>query len=208
MKVAPVVLRLRQIATSFDGQVYGAAEMVAADKELQQVPAAFVVELDQRAKEMVGDYAWNGQTLTEYFAVVVALNNSTDVLGHTAHEQLFDIRAEIWKSILGWKPTEEQIGLKIETPISYVGAKIAFPTNRARLWWEFIFKFEFVIDTDDGVDPETFDMFDRLWTQWIVNPSSVEMDKVKLAVEADEALPVVSNIIDRKIAEDEIDYTS
>jgi hypothetical protein len=142
VKLSPIILQLRSASTSFGNNIAGAAELAAAEKETYSVDRAFVVQLAENATPNDQDIGIN-QVINETFAVVVGLNNTTDHRGQTAHDRLFDIRAEIFSAILGW------IVPGSEATIAYSAGRL-LDMNRAYFWYQFEFTVPIRITDADG----------------------------------------------------------
>jgi hypothetical protein len=83
------------------------------------------------------------QEMVESFAVVVALDNSADERGQASATTLHDIRAQLWKALLGWKPEATYDG------ISYEGGSL-LQLDRKRMWYRFEFGAPMEIGPADG----------------------------------------------------------
>lgn len=150
MKLSPIILRLRAASTSFNDNIAGAAELVVAEKETYSVDRAFVIPLVENATPNDQDLGIN-QKVNETFAVVVAVNNTADRRGQTAHDGLFTVRAEIWSAILGWKiPGTNSV-------VEYSGGRLLSMT-RAYLFYQFEFLTSMRLTEADGYT-ETGDDF-------------------------------------------------
>lgn len=197
MQIGPIALKLRLAETRFENRIFGAAELALVQEYSLKAESAFVVQLSESVNTNTLDNDIN-QKINERFAVIVALDNGTsdrDKVGFIAYDKLFDIRAEIFKAILGWQmPGAESL-------VSYGGARI-LGLNRAYLFYQFEFVVDVRIDVDDGVDVGTDDLppFDTLYAQWVLAPSVNAT-----AVEGVTALPVT--IIDPDMTT-VIDFTS
>ncbi len=176
MQLGQVALKLRLADTRFENRVVGVAELALALEYglYEKKETAFVVQLSETVNVNTSDNAII-QKITERFAVIVALDNGTsdrDKTGLTAYDKLFDVRAEIFKGILGWQITGA------DSLVSYGGGRIA-GINRGYLWYQFEFLVDTRIDNDDGVDSGVDDLppFDTLYAQWILTPSA-KMDAI------------------------------
>jgi len=143
MKLSPIILQLIASSTSFGSNIAGAAELAAAKSQTYSVDRAFVVQLVENATPNDQEAGLN-QELNEIFAVVVAINNTTDRRGQTAHDNLFGIRAEIFSSILNWTLPGA------EAAIEYVSGRL-LDMNRAYLWYQFEFSAITRLTDDDGL---------------------------------------------------------
>ena len=191
MKIGPVVLKLRLAETRFENRIGGAAELALAMTYTLQKEMAFVVQMAETAGTNRLDSGIS-QLITERFAVIVALDNATsdrDKMGLTAYDTLFDIRAEIFKALLGWQITEA------ESLVSYAGGRVV-KVDRAYLWYQFEFLVDIRIDDNDGVDVgvEGLAWFDTLYAQWILNPSA-KMDYVGVELPITAIDPDMTTII-------------
>lgn len=184
MQIGPIALKLRLAETRFGNNIFGAAELAYALEYTLKQDCAFVIQLGETASTNQYDGAIN-QKITERFGVIVALDNGSSDKGKTgliAYDKLFDIRAQIFKAILGWQMSGT------ESPISYGGGKIA-GINRAYLWYQFEFVVDIRIDDDDGIDTgaDALPDFDDIYAQWVLAPSVKSV-----AVEGASALPVTT----------------
>jgi len=199
MKLGPVALKLRLAETRFQNRIFGAAELALALEYTLTKESAFVIQLGETVSANTQDNSIN-QTIAERFAVLVALDNGSsdrDKTGTIAYDALFDIRAEIFKAILGWQiPGTEDL-------VSYAGGRIA-GLNRAYLWYQYEFLAGTQITDEDGVDVGADDLplFDSIYAQWILSPSAKLDAAAKKAVAG---LPVT--VIDPDMTT-VIDFTS
>jgi len=153
MKTGVIVQKLKLDVNSFGDRIAGAADFMSADEETlkDRVPCAWVIQYAENA-EKSASAAVVSQRLTENFAVLVAIRNDSDETGFTAHTSLFDLRAEIWSSILGWKPTG------FNEAIEYLGGSIYGATD-AILVYQFNFTIGSRITDEDGYTPGPFEDF-------------------------------------------------
>jgi len=197
MKIGPIALKLRLEETRFENRVFGTAQLAQALEYTLLKESAFVVQLNETANANTLDNG-TSQKINEQFGVIVALDNGStdsDKAGLVAYDKLYDVRAEIFKAILGWQiPGTENL-------ISYAGGRIA-GLNRAYLWYQFEFLAGTRIDDDDGVDVGADDLgtFDSIYAQWILSPS-IKSEAVKGTT----ALPI--SIVDPDMTS-VIDFTS
>lgn len=155
MRISKIVLKLRLGNTVFGNNIGGATELSRAIRHAPTKDIAFVIPVDGEADEPVTD-AGIQQKVTERFAVVCALKNDTsdkDRQGILAYDRLHDIRAEIWKALLGWRMEIED-----ERLVYYRREKLVGVTP-ATLWYQY--EFEVQIRIIGGVfEPETNDSID------------------------------------------------
>jgi hypothetical protein len=136
MQLGQIVLRLRQANTIFRNNVVGIVDR----KDILQntfsiIPVAFVVpeNISNTSKNQL-DSGIN-QLVIEDFSIVVVLDNdfsAKNKLGLVTYDRLHDIRADIWKAILGWQ-IDNNVYL-----ISYNGGRL-IELNSAYLLYEFRF---------------------------------------------------------------------
>jgi len=163
MKIGPIVIKLRIAETVFDNKIAGVAELAAATRVTLNNEQAFVIPLSETSTANDLDNGIN-QTITESFGVVVALKTDdfrSDKTALTATDRLHDIRAQIFKAILGWQMPDA------ESVISYNGGTL-LEINKAWLWYQFEFSSDMRIDIDDGIEQEDLPLFERIWAQYII----------------------------------------
>jgi hypothetical protein len=145
MKITPVVLHLRQHCPLFGGRVAGGIDFDAV-KASQQVdrPGAFVIATGDDATD---NDLQNGirQDITDAFDVVVILD-AKDQRGQLAVDVLHDIRAELWRALVGWKP-----GIEYE-PITYDGGDLV-QIDRALVIYRYSFVTAFQLGRNADTDP-------------------------------------------------------
>lgn len=167
MKLQPIVIKLRAAETRFNNKIAGAAELALAMSNTLYDEMAFVIQLSEVASRKEYDSGIN-QKVIERFAVVVALKNDTtssDKTGITANDLLFTVRAQLWKALLGWQMNEGE-----ESLVYYSGGRL-LQINPAYLWFQFEFEVETRLGDEDGVVLEDTDMFNSLYTQYVLTPS-------------------------------------
>lgn len=161
MKLSLVIAALRARCPTFGGNVAGAAEFRAIPETgKMRLPAAYVVPTEDVTAEQKSatDY-W--QNVTEGFAVVVVLDNTRDERGQAAgYDAVHDIRAEIWKALLGWEPDEDA------GPVSYSGGQL-LDMDRGRLYYQFEFMLTREITEDDTRQQEDLRTLDEFRTAGI-----------------------------------------
>jgi len=192
VKLGPLVLKIRLAETRFENRIGGAAELALAMTYTLQKEMAFVVQMAETAGQNKYDSGIN-QLITERFAVIVAINNASsdkDKLGLTAYDSLYEIRAEIFKAILGWQMNGA------ESLVSYAGGRVV-RVDRAYLWYQFEFLVDTRISDDDGIDvgAEDLGLFDRIYAQWILSPS-LKMDLIGRELPISVVDPDMTSIID------------
>lgn len=168
MKLSVIIAKLKAANIErFSGRIAGAAELEYCLTNTFKKDTAFVVQIGERASPNEWDSGIN-QKLTESFAVIVAIANDEtmkDKTGLGAYDSLYEIRADLFKALLGWQMPN------MESLVYYAGSRI-LDINRGYLWYEFDFESESRLTIDDGVDLEEADWFDTIWTQYEMTPSA------------------------------------
>lgn len=145
MKITPVVEQLRTYCPVFAGRVGGGIDMDAVKASQQLVrPAAFVVATGDDADDNDID---NGvrQVITDSFDVLVVLD-AKDQRGQLAVDVLHDIRAALWRALIGWKPASEY------DPITYDGGEL-LEISRALVLYRYSFVAEFQLGRSEAAAP-------------------------------------------------------
>jgi len=144
MQLTTVIQALRARCPSFANRVAGAAEYKPLPESAAlSVPCAFVIPLDDNPSENKSQNVTR-QTMTESFAVIVAISNATDERGQAAAHSTDTIRTALWAALLGWSPDEA-----IYDGITYEGGSL-LSLDRARLWYQFEFGAAMEIGPEDG----------------------------------------------------------
>lgn len=145
MKLELIIAHLRAYCPSFEQRVVGAAAFAAAQQSTSfESPCAFVIPMDDSPEPLKSQNAVR-QELDEAFAVIVALDNRSDERGQASSVEVHDIRAELWKALLGWRPEQDYNG------VAYEGGNL-LTIDRARLWWRFEFSAATEIEPSDGYE--------------------------------------------------------
>lgn len=134
MKITPIITHLRARCPSFGGRVAGALELSVLlddNSPLMTMPAAYVV-VTRDDPESVQTPTPYTQSLQEQFDVVVALA-AADERGQAVADRVHDLRAELWRALLGWQPAAEY------DPVEYSGGDLLL-LNRARVVYRFGFQ--------------------------------------------------------------------
>jgi len=145
-----VIQQLRSFAPAFAGRVAGAARFKELDESTAMLtPCAFVIPLEDSPGPAI---AQNGvrQDLNETWAVVVCLENVDDERGQTPATGLHEVRGQVWKALLGWRPTLEHNG------VTYEGGSLQ-SLHRAQLWYQFEFGAAMQIGPEDGWEQPQLD---------------------------------------------------
>lgn len=145
MKLSPIVAQLRADCPTFAQRVTAGIDWDAVvDSAHLALPAAYVIA----AADVAGDNkAQTGvlQDMTDLFSVVVVLE-SGDERGQTANDALHDVRAELWRALVGWVPGAEY------SPIEYVKGELLH-ISRARTVYQYSFIADFQLGRNKRNEP-------------------------------------------------------
>lgn len=142
MNLNLIIQELRSHCPVFAKRVVGAAEFLHSSQSAHlSLPAAYVVPLDDEVGPAAFAQGYR-QIVTEGFSVIVALDNREDERGQHAVTTLEQIRAMIWRALLGWSPNDAY------SPIIYEGGHLV-SIDRARLFFAFDFSTQIQIVTKD-----------------------------------------------------------
>lgn len=143
MDIDLIISQLREYAPSFSERIAGAAQFKSLSENTSlPMPSGYVIPLDDSPGPS-GSLNAVRQELTDGFGVVVCLSNAVDERGQTSAKALHLIRKELWKALLGWRPTDEYNG------VIYDGGSL-LQLNRAQLWYQFEFSATMEIGPSDG----------------------------------------------------------
>ncbi|MGN8030883.1 phage tail terminator protein [Pseudomonas sp. 22189] len=152
MKLNPIVAHLRLTCPTFAGRISGGIDWDAVvDSAQLELPAAYVIATadaatPSKAQNMVI------QDITDQFNVVIVLKTS-DERGQADNDLLHDIRAELWRALVGWMPGSEY------TQIEY-GKGALLHISRARVVYQFTFFSEFQLGRNRSDQPP------ETWQEW------------------------------------------
>lgn len=123
--------------------VGGAAQFKQLDEATNlPLPCAFVIPLDDSPEEPMSINATR-QKMVDSFAVIVVVSNVVDEKGQTGVANVHTLRTQLWKALLGWRPSSDYNGIK------YEGGSL-LKLDRSRLWYQFEFGAEMEITPADG----------------------------------------------------------
>lgn len=145
MKLNPIVAHLRATCPSFAGRVAGGIDWDAVVESAKlALPAAYVIASADAAEP---NRAQNTvlQVITDQVSVVIVLEPE-DERGQEANDLLHDIRAELWRALVGWRPGPEY------NPIEY-GKGALLHISRARVVYQFNFFADFQLGRNLPSDP-------------------------------------------------------
>lgn len=145
MKITPIVAHLRQYCPSFNERVVGGIdfEAVANSTKLHR-PSAYVIATGDQSSSSTSENVIQ-QNIRDEFDVVLVLDTH-DERGQEAVDLLHDLRAELWRALVGWKPGGDY------DPIEYAGGE-AVVINRARVIYRFSFAAEFQLGRNRNSAP-------------------------------------------------------
>ncbi|WP_263264043.1 hypothetical protein [Pseudomonas sp. RIT-PI-S] len=145
MKINPVVLQLQQWCPVFAGRVAGGVDFDAARASHQvDPPGAFVIATGDHASD--NDLANSiRQNISDGFDVMVILD-ATEQGAQLAADVLHDIRAQLWRALVGWKPAAEY------DPITYAGG-VLVQIDRALVIYRYSFASIFQLGRNTDTDP-------------------------------------------------------
>ncbi len=145
MKLSPIVAHLRVRCPTFVGRITGGIDWDAVVESAQlALPAAYVIASADAAEPSKVQNAVI-QDITEQFAVVIVLGTS-DERGQQDNDLLHDLRAELWRALVGWCPGPDY------EPIEY-GKGALLHISRARVVYQFTFLSSFQLGRTRGNAP-------------------------------------------------------
>lgn len=151
MHITPVIAQLRQYAPTFVRRVAGGMKLDAIlESSHLALPAAYVLMTGDDPGENRSETGTNQQIFDEFDVLVVV--KVDDERGQSLADPMHDIRAELFRALVGWKP---QPGYE---HITYEGGEL-MRIDRARAVYRFTFRSEWWLGGGvPGVDPpETFE---------------------------------------------------
>lgn len=144
MKITPVIRQLRSYCPEFAGRVAGGLDWDPAEKSAAMaLPAAYVIVVGDDASESTGHVI--AQAITDEFDVCVVLANK-DERGQDAADRLHDLRAELWRALVGFVPDEQS------EPLQYGGSALLL-IDRSRVVYRFRFFTEFQLGRNTKTQP-------------------------------------------------------
>ncbi|WDH25883.1 phage tail terminator protein [Pseudomonas chlororaphis] len=145
MKINPIVAQMRERCPAFAGRVAGGIDWDAVVESAKlDLPAAYVIASADAAEPSRAQNAVL-QDITDQFSVVVVLEPK-DERGQEANDLLHEVRAELWRALVGWKPSPEY------TPAEYVKGALLH-ISRARVVYQFNFVAQFQLGRNRPGDP-------------------------------------------------------
>lgn len=186
MNLDMVIQQIRTLCPAFSNRVSGAADFAqgVAATSTSVMPAAFVLPLEDDAREpdepnVPGLY----QVVVERIGVVIQISNEKDRRGQGSVTTVYDLRTQLFRALLNWRPGVTAYGgsdpdaapevgmLASATGFAYGGGRL-LSFDRARLFWQFEFVLECSISDADGfqVTGHTLDSIDM----HVINPATGE----------------------------------
>ena len=145
MKLNPIVAHLRATCPSFAQRISGGIDWDAVVESAKlALPAAYVIASADVATPSKAQNV-TVQDITDQFSVVIVLE-PTDERGQDANDLLHDLRAELWRALVGWEPGPEY------SSIEY-GKGALLHISRARVVYQFNFIAEFQLGRNSKSDP-------------------------------------------------------
>ncbi|MFL1562477.1 hypothetical protein ACI77J_14810 [Pseudomonas sp. O64] len=141
MKLIPIIKHLRNTCPTFKRRVYGGLDWDPVAKSVQtDMPAAYVICIGDAAEpsEVSGMIR---QRVRDAIDVNVEVW-SEDERGQGAADLIHDLRAELWRALVGFKPGGDG------TPLQYDDGELLL-IDRSKAVYRFRFFTEFVIGRDD-----------------------------------------------------------
>jgi hypothetical protein len=141
VKLIPIIKHLRNTCPTFKRRVYGGLDWDPVAKSVQSdMPAAYVICIGDSAEpsEVSGMIR---QRVRDAIDVNVEVW-SEDERGQGAADLIHDLRAELWRALVGFKPGGDG------TPLQYDDGELLL-IDRSKAVYRFRFFTEFVIGRDD-----------------------------------------------------------
>ena len=135
MKLNPIVAHLRATCPSFAQRISGGIDWDAVVESAKlALPAAYVIASADVATPSKAQNV-TVQDITDQFSVVIVLE-PTDERGQDANDLLHDLRAELWRALVGFKPDSDY------SAIVYDGGEMV-SINSSRAFYRLRFFAEF-----------------------------------------------------------------
>ncbi|MGE8516708.1 MAG: phage tail terminator protein [Alcaligenes nematophilus] len=144
MKLSDVVGHLRTYCRTFDNRVFVAIDFKPERGQVSvEVPSLVVMPADDEARAPIAQNL-AVQEVTDRFTVVLMMATASNERGDATADALHDLRAEVWRALLGWRPGEEY------EPIEYEGGEI-IDMNRAVTYYGMTFSSELTVGYSNGL---------------------------------------------------------
>lgn len=143
MKITPVFNQISSQCLGLFGRVVVGVDLTSKDStDVLGTPAAYVVPLADLASRTTADNA-SCQIIRDRFEVALLLDATHP---QQALDQLHDLRAEVWRALVGFKPGAEY------SPIQYEGGELV-PVGNERLLYRLRFFAEFQLGRNRSGQP-------------------------------------------------------
>lgn len=143
MKISPSFTQLRTYCPSLANRINIGIDMSSLETGSSlSFPAAYVVPLADLASRTTADNA-SCQVIRDRFEVALLLDATHP---QQALDQLHDLRAEVWRALVGFKPGAEY------SPIQYEGGELV-PVGNERLLYRLRFFAEFQLGRNRSGQP-------------------------------------------------------
>lgn len=138
MKITPVIAQLRTYALGFEGRVAGGLDWdPTKDSAKMEPPAAYVIAVGDSADEPMSQNVYT-QDVRDAIDVCVVLP-SVDERGQSVVDVLHDVRAQLWRALVGFAPDDES------GPLLYDGGQLLL-LDRERV----VYRYRFYADLQLG----------------------------------------------------------
>lgn len=165
MKIAPIIIHLRQQLPGLKDRVAGAAEFEAVEDWSRLAIPAMYVMLGEDTTETIARIHRVEQHLDERFSVIVVLDNKQDKRGQGAQEQVHAVKEALLGCLFNYSNHLPDAYL-----VEYKGSR-QLQMDRARYFHQFDFSQTSKIGTADGYEPNLTD-FLQLCVDWEVDGST------------------------------------
>jgi hypothetical protein len=154
MKITPVIEQLRAYAPGFEGRVAGGLDWdPTADSALMPPPAAYVIAVGDSADEPESQNVYT-QAVRDAIDVCVVLPTD-DERGQSVVDVLHDVRAQLWRALVGFVPDDES------GPLLYDGGQLLL-LDRDRM----VYRYRFYADLQLGRWEQTGEGKPQTWQEW------------------------------------------
>lgn len=156
MKLSDVVGHLRTYCRTFDSRVFVAIDFKPERGQVSvEVPALVVMPADDEARAPIAQNL-AVQEVIDRFTVVLMMATASNERGDATADALHDLRAEVWRALLGWRPGDEY------EPIEYEGGEI-IDMNRAVTYYGMTFSAELTVGYSNGLPS---DAIPQTWQEY------------------------------------------
>lgn len=174
MKLDPIIARLRAGCPSFGGRVFGLAALNRMDETTSpKFPCAYVLPKETVGMDVRSSTKYR-QGVEDRFSVLVAVRlDDSDAPGRAGHDYVEDLKAEIFRCILGAQVKQNVI-------VEFSGQSVNVPyLNRYRLVETLEFSCADELDDTDtaqGAMIEDLDIFDTMHTQVVLEEDAPKVN--------------------------------